>query len=73
VETLQEITAKAQQQQKRSSKKRSSKSEAAKSEAAAKAKRPIEDFRKNECRSVRRFLPHGLRYSYYGVVLVFLL
>jgi hypothetical protein len=59
VETLQEITAKA-----------------AKSEAtakAAKAKQPIEDFRRNECRSVRRLLLHGLRYSYYGVVLVFLL
>jgi hypothetical protein len=63
VETLQDIQ-------------ESTAAKAAKSEAAAKAakaKRPIEDFRKNECRSVRRLLPHGLRYSYYGVVLVFLL
>jgi hypothetical protein len=59
---------------KKSQQKHSSKAaKAAKSEAAAKAKRPIEDFRRNECRSVRRLLPHGLRYSYYGVVLVFLL
>jgi hypothetical protein len=62
VETLQEITAKAKQQKHSSSK-----------STAAKAKQPIEDFRKNECRSVCRLLPHRLRYSYYGVVLVFLL